>query len=228
MHPSALTTDQAAVLADLALAVLLKRRGNTAALAAILSGRIKDLDPEDFRDALTALVKCASGSSLDVIAGLFGMTREIVVHSGGQCGETDTSISCRLFGKIEQPAWTSADELVGISLRTVLHFRPLATFAQQEAAIEKTVKAVADEIVRTQVDQTFRVNDLVADLRFTCQDAVIDVGEPNRPFEEILLWRGGKSEPFSGNYLVQPGERLVVEPSLPVAIDIRPAGGRAS
>jgi hypothetical protein len=96
------------------------------------------------------------------------------------------------------------------------------------AALNKTVKAVEQEIVRTQVDQTFRVNDLVADLRFTCTNVVIDVGRPNRPFDEILLWREGKSEPLIGNYIVKSGERLIVEPSLAAAIDIRPAGGASS
>ena len=65
----------------------------------------------------------------------------------------------------------------------------------------------------------------MACLALTCQDVVIDVGAPNRPFEEISLWRDGKSEPLVRDYTVKPGERLIVEPSIAVPIDIRPSGG---
>lgn len=117
-----------------------------------------------------------------------------------------------------------ADRLLGISLRAVLHFDPHATLAQQETAIEKTVQAVQDEVVRTQVDGRLRIIDLWMVLRLTCQDLVIDVGDPNRPFPELLLWRDGQPEPLTEDYILQLGERLIVELSLPAAIDIQPAG----
>jgi hypothetical protein len=155
-----------------------------------------------------------------------GLTRGVILHARGQFPENDASLQDRVFRELQGPAPSSDDQLVGISIRTVLHFSPEATLTQQEAAIAKTIKAVEDEIVRTEVDQTFRVNELWIILRLTCQHIVIDVGEPNRPFEEILLWREGKPEPVIGNYIVQPGERLIVEPSLAAAIDIRPAVAR--
>ena len=229
ISPRAVTTEQAAVLADLALTVLQKPRGvsdiRIAAIATILSGRMTDLEPHDFRDVMIALVKSAAASSLDVIGGFYGLTRGTTVHAGGQFPEADLSFSERVLLEALRPALSSDDDrLVGVSLRTVLYFRPQATLTQQEAAIEKTIKAVKAEIVRTEVDQTFRINEMWVVVRFTCQGVVIDAGEPNKPFEELLLWRGGKPEPLLGNYTVKPGERLVVEPSLPSAIDIRPAG----
>lgn len=219
LHPRVITTHQAKVLADLALSVLQKPRGKAAAMDVILAGKTNGLESEDFTETMATLVKCASASSL-------GLARGTTIHARGQFQETDASFFDRLLPGLHRPEPISADQLLGISIRTVLHFCPQATFAQQEAAIEKTVKAVRDEIVRTQVDQTLRVNWLWGILRFTCQDVVIDVGEPNRPFEEILLWREGKPEALTGNYIVKPGEYLIVEPSLAAAIDIRPSGGR--
>jgi hypothetical protein len=221
-----LTAQQATVLADLAFALLQKRRGQVGALATILSGRIDELEPEQFRQTLATLVKCASGSSLDVMGGLFGRSRETDIRKTGQYAETDKSFSSRLSQMIlRQPLWGIPDRRVGISLKTTLHFNALTTLVQQEAAIEMAVNTVKDEIIRTQVDERLRINDLWLMVRFNCQDVVIDVGEPNRPFEEVLLWRDGKPEPLIGNYLVQTGERLIIEPSLLAAIDIRPAGG---
>jgi hypothetical protein len=115
---------------------------------------------------------------------------------------------------------STAEQLVGISIRAALHFHPTATLDQQETAIEKLVNAIDDEIVRIEVDQTFRVNDLQFVLRSTCQDVVADVGAL-----EILLWRGGEPEPLVGKYVLDPGERLIVEPSVQPPIDIRPFEG---
>jgi len=89
----AVTTQQATVLADLAFALLQKRRGKIGALATLLSGRINELDPEEFRQTLATLVKCASGSSLDVIGGLFDKRREIDIRETGQYTETDAFFS---------------------------------------------------------------------------------------------------------------------------------------
>jgi hypothetical protein len=113
-------------------------------------------------------------------------------------------------------------------MRTTLRFYPQATLAQQATAIEKAVKVVEDEIVRTAIDQTFRVNELWFLVRSAaCQEVVVDVGEPNHPFQEILVWRDGKPEALVGDYVLKRAERLIVEPTMPAAIDIRPAGGRA-
>ena len=151
MHPCAVTTHQAAVLGDLAIAVLQKRSPQTAALVCILSGKIDQLEPEDFRWAMTALIKSASGKSLDVIGKICGLDRGTTVYANGECSEIDTSFSVRLLQKFDGPKPPKdTDRLLGISLRTVLHFHPQATFREQEAAIEKAVKGARNEIIKTE------------------------------------------------------------------------------
>ena len=146
ISPRAVTAEQETVLADLALTVPQKsQQGMVAAMATILSGRLNDLEPEDFRQTMTTLVKNArpAGNELDVIGGLYGLTRGTTVSARGQFRETDVAFADRLVREVPKPVPPiAADQLLGISLRTVLHFCPQATFAQQEAAIEKTVKAV--------------------------------------------------------------------------------------
>lgn len=218
-----LTAEQQTLLADLALTVLQNSTGKAADMATILSGRLNELHPDAFRHTMRTLLKCASGSSLDLIGSLVGLTRGTTVHSGGLSREADVSFWERLFRSLQRPELTGGDQLVGVSLRTVLHFYPQATLVQQEAAIAKSIKAMEDEILRTQVDHTLRINWLSLILYSVAQNVVIDIGDPNHPFEQILLWRDGVPEPLVGNYMVQPGERLIVEPSLPAAIDLRPA-----
>jgi hypothetical protein len=58
--------------------------GSAAAMGTILSGRMNDLDPEDFRQNMAILVKCVSGSGLDVIGALFDLPRGTTVHNHGQ------------------------------------------------------------------------------------------------------------------------------------------------
>jgi hypothetical protein len=135
------------------------------------------------------------------------------------------SIRCAAFSRdpdIADAPPNASDQLIVLSIRAVLHFHPRTTLEQQEAAVEKTIRAVKDEIVRTQVDQTLCIHELWRVMRFTAQDVVCAVGEHDRSFEQILLWREGKPQPLTGDYLLKPGERLIVEPSLTAAIDIRP------
>jgi hypothetical protein len=117
------------------------------------------------------------------------------------------------------PPSAAADQLVGISLRAVLHFAPGTTFMHREKALADAVRFAEQEILRTEVDGVFRINNLWLALR--CCKHVVDVGEPYRPFEELLIWRDGKGEPLLENYILQPGERMFIEPSIPAPIDIQ-------
>jgi hypothetical protein len=81
-------------------------------------------------------------------------------------GMEDSAYSERLLKEIRKPALPSADDqLVGISVRAVLHFRSETTIARQEQSIADAVKAVEKEVLRTEVGGTFRVNDLWCALR---------------------------------------------------------------
>jgi hypothetical protein len=227
MTPRTVTPQQSAVLADLALTMLQAHPGTkNATLGTLIAGRMNDLEPQDFRDTMANLVRFASGTSLDVIGELFEVTRGITIHCQGQSPETDNSFSETLRGRLRRPEPPGAGEqLVGISLRAVLHFAPITTTAKQNAVIREAVQDVEKSILGKEVGETFRVNDVWMTLRERYH--VIDIGEPNRPLEEILLWRGAAGETRRGqdlttNYILQCGERLVVEPSMPTPIDVRP------
>lgn len=73
-----------------------------------------------------------------------------------------------------------------------------------------------------EVHQTLRITNLWMVI-MSSASCVIDVGQPNRPFQEILLWRGGEPKPLLHNYVRQPGEQLTIEKSIPVPIDLQPA-----
>lgn len=212
------------IISDLALTALMAQKPSgckSAVLARIVAGNLNDLEPEEYRDAMANLVKYSSRKRLDVLGELLGLPRGVTEYAGGHSEETDNSFSERLLAEIRyQRPCDGTENPVGISLRTVLHFHSASTLAQQDAAVEKVIKAVEKEIGRIKVGQTLRVNELWVVVRFTSQDIVIDAGEPNRPFQEILLWRGGNPQPLVDNYVVQPGERLVIERSIPVPIDI--------
>src|SRR5579859_7859599 len=184
IRPRSVNPYRGDVLADVAMTILQKQSPKIRDLARVVSGEIDELDAPEYRSTMISLVKCACGASLDLIGERFGASRGETIHKSGRAPETDVAYAKRLIELIEVwPApWSVAESLVGISLRTVLHFHPRATLTQQEAAIEKTIQAVKREIVYTEVDETFRISDLWFVVRFTAQDVVIDVGDPNRPF----------------------------------------------
>jgi hypothetical protein len=224
MAPRQVTPHQSAVLADLAT-VLQIPGTKSAAMATIIAGRMNDLEPRDFRATMAALTKYAFGSSLDVIGGLYELPRWITNHGQGLSAEGDKSFSARLIAEIKEPAPRSAsDQMVGISVRAVLHLYPRITMGQRNNAIRTAIKDVVEQIQWKEAGETFTVNDVCFALG--CGRHVIDVGEPNRPLEEIRLWRGARGETRRGqdltvNYIINPGELLVAEPSIPAPIDIR-------
>jgi len=219
------TADELSVLSDLALTMLqTPRDSKSATLTRILTGMLNQLEPEQFRNAMADFVKLASGTSLDVIGELIGLTRGMIDHSKGCSPETDASFRECLLAEVRHPQLRDGtEELLGFSLKTTLHFHSLVTFTQQQAAIGKVSKDLRKEIEGMEVGQTLRINDLWLVVRYACQDFVVDVGEPNRPFQEILLWRHGKPELLTDNYVLQSGEQLTIETSIPVPIDLQPA-----
>jgi hypothetical protein len=189
-------------------------------MAMIVAGRLNDLEPNHFRTALVALVRYASGSALDSIGELFELPRRI----SKSFEESDRSYCSRLKGEIQKkPPSSDREQLVGISFRAVLHLDPRTTMAQNDL-IRSAVRDVEEWILSKEVGETFTVNDICLALRLN--KYVIDVGAPNRPLEEIRLWRAAEGgtrhgQELTTNYIMNPGERLVVEPSMPTPIDIR-------
>ena len=218
------TTEQTVVIRDLALTMLQKPgRSRAAVLASILTGNLNDLEPQEYRDTMVNLISHAAGSSLDVIGEIVGLAREIVEYHGGRSPETDTSFAERLKAEICYLVWNRDAKLVGVSLRTALHFHAFSTLAQREAVIRKIIPCVKEGLESIEVGGTFRINDLCLVIRCAAT-FIIDIGQPNRPFEKVLLWRDGKPEPLlDNNYVVQPGEQLTLERSIPVPIDFRDA-----
>jgi hypothetical protein len=219
------TANQAAVLSDLALTMLqTPRDSKSAVLTRILTGKLNELEPEPFRKAMANFVRCASGAYLDVVGELVDLTRGTIEHSKGYTPETDTSYKERILAEIRSPKLRDGtEELLGFSLKTTLHFDPAATFTQQQTAIGKIIELLQKDIEHMEVGQTLRLNELWFLVRLACQDIVVDVGEPNRPFQQILLWRRGIPEPLVDNYVLQPGEQLTLEKSIAIPIDLQPA-----
>jgi len=81
---------------------------------------------------MSELVRYASGTTLDLIGELFAFSRGMTKHGKGQSKENDSSFSARLQQEIWRPTSPSASEqLMGLSLRAVLHFDSNTTQAQQ-------------------------------------------------------------------------------------------------
>jgi len=217
-----LTVKQSLAIRDLALTILQKGQSRTAVLARIASGNLNDLEPQQYRDIMINLINNAAGNSLDVIGEVIGLRRATLECWGKRSPETDASYAERLGAGICPQLWNRNAKLVGISLKTTLHFHPLTTLAQHEAAIREVINHVKHWVESIGVGQTLRVNELWVTVRFASKH-VIDAGEPNRPFEEVLLWRDAKPEPLLDNYVLQPSEQLTIERSIPVPIDLRDA-----
>lgn len=108
-----------------------------------------------------------------------------------------------------------APDLVGISVHTTLQVSASTSASDRGGIIANAARAAEDYINNLKVGQTLVINE-IADQILNSDTRIIDIGEPNRPLQEIFIWRsrldGTRYSRFLvGNYTPALGERIVVE-----------------
>lgn len=106
-------------------------------------------------------------------------------------------------------------DLVGISLSTTLHLKSGLSTVDQAAVISAAGQAAADYINNLGVGQELVIN-RIADLIMNSDGRILDVGDPDKPIQEIFIWRSRLdatrySRFLVNNYTPVIGERIVVE-----------------
>ena len=108
-----------------------------------------------------------------------------------------------------------APDLVGISLSTTATFASTTSTVDRQSVITDAVHAAGDYLNNLKVGQAVVLNEIADRIRNT--DArILDIGAPNRPLNDIFLWRSRLdtsrySRYLVGNYEPAVGERIVVE-----------------
>lgn len=119
-----------------------------------------------------------------------------------------------------------APDLVGISLVTTLILQSGLSTSDQSSIISTAIQAVANYINNLAVGQEFVINK-AADQIMSSDSRIIDIGSPDRPLQQIFIWRSRLddsrySEYLINNYIPATGERILVEPSItnPIGLTI--------
>jgi hypothetical protein len=117
-----------------------------------------------------------------------------------------------------------APDLVGISLSTTVDFVSGASLDDQNTALANATSAAEGYIDNLNIGQELVINAL-ADAIMSSDANILDIGSPDEPINEIFIWRartdGSRySQYLVNNYMPQQGERIVVEPSIPIPINI--------
>jgi hypothetical protein len=118
----------------------------------------------------------------------------------------------------------TAPDLVGISLSTTVTFIAGASVADQNAALANATSAAETYIDNLTIGQELIINAL-ADAIMSSDPNILDIGSPNRPINEIFIWRARTdgtrySQFLISDYMPATGERIVVEPSISNPISI--------
>lgn len=115
--------------------------------------------------------------------------------------------------------------LVGVSLKIRLTFADKAIASDKNSASQLVKNAIREYILNLEAEQEFIINDLVG-LILTAHPLITDVGSPNKPIDEIFLWKPSYdginrfSRKLISNYLIKDDEELVVEPFLSTPIEV--------
>jgi uncharacterized phage protein gp47/JayE len=117
-------------------------------------------------------------------------------------------------------------DLVGISLYTKVKISSTTSASDKAGILSVAVRAAEDYINNLRVGQTIVINE-IADQIMSSDARIIDIGDPNRPLQEIFIWRarldGSRYSRFLvANYTPVMGERIVVE-NRDVAINLETA-----
>jgi uncharacterized phage protein gp47/JayE len=108
-----------------------------------------------------------------------------------------------------------APDLIGISLTTKVKLSATTSAADRAGVLATAARAAEDYINNLRVGQELVINE-IADRIMSADSRIVDIGEPNRPLQEIFIWRSRlDSSRYSrfliGNYTPATGERIVVE-----------------
>jgi uncharacterized phage protein gp47/JayE len=114
-------------------------------------------------------------------------------------------------------------DLVGISLSTVVKLAPGLSAAEKPGVLASAARAAEDYINNLGVGNSVIINEIADRIR-KADSRIIDIGEPNKPLQEIFIWRsrddGSRYSRFLvSNYEPTLGERIIVE-DLPTAITL--------
>jgi len=108
-----------------------------------------------------------------------------------------------------------APALIGISLATTLTLKSGLSAADQSSVISNAQQAAADYINNLGIGQELIINEL-ASIILQSDSRIIDIGTPDKPLQQIFIWRsrldGTRYSAFLvNNYTPATGERIVVE-----------------
>lgn len=117
-----------------------------------------------------------------------------------------------------------APDLVGISLSTTLTLQSGLSTSDQATIVNECQTAAATYINNLAVGQEFVINQL-ADVILSADTRIIDIGSPDKPIQNIFIWRARLdgtrySEYLVNNYTPALGERILVEPSISNPLNI--------
>lgn len=119
-----------------------------------------------------------------------------------------------------------APDLIGISYATSITLAKGSTQTNQQNAIANAVNAGTTYINNLAMGQEFVINELETAM-MTSDSNIVDVGTPNKPINDIFIWRSRADGSRYSRYLVNNytpalGERIFVENSIanPISISI--------
>lgn len=122
-----------------------------------------------------------------------------------------------------------APDLVGISLTTALTLASNVSATDQADILGSAVNAVQNYINNLGINNPLVINEISTQI-FQADARIVDVGKPNQPLSQILIWRSRAdgtrfSRYLLGDYQPAVGERILVEtnPQLvsPIALSIQ-------
>lgn len=120
-----------------------------------------------------------------------------------------------------------APDLVGISFSTTLKVKPMTAAAERADIVNKAKSAAAQYISNLNIGETLYINSVAAAIR-NADPRILDVGQVNNQIPEIFIWRNRSDGTRYSRYLVndykpETGERIIVETSVAVPINIQVA-----
>jgi len=118
-----------------------------------------------------------------------------------------------------------APDLIGISLSTTVKVKPMSSATENTDIANNARTAAAQYIGNLAVGETLYINSIAAAIR-SADPRILDVGQVNNQIPEIFIWRSRSDDSRYSRYLVndytpKQGERVVVESSIPLPINIQ-------
>jgi hypothetical protein len=116
-------------------------------------------------------------------------------------------------------------DLTGISVSTTVKVKPMTSSYEGASVANNARTAAAQYISNLRVGETMYINSIAAAVRAS-DPRILDVGQANNQIPEIFIWRSrSDSSRYSrflvNDYVPQTGERIIVETSVSVPINIQ-------